>query len=56
MKKLLETYNSKQIKTLENIIAFHHDFERIHPFQDVTVALLDLLCLKSALQIILFHL
>ena len=34
MKKLLKTYNSKQTKTLEDIIEFHQCFEKIHPFQD----------------------
>lgn len=34
MKKLLHSYNSKQEKSFEDIIAFHVGFERIHPFQD----------------------
>jgi len=34
MKKLLENYNSKQTITFEDILAFHRDFESIHPFQD----------------------
>jgi Fic family protein len=34
MKKLLDKYNSKKEKTIEDIIEFHHDFESIHPFQD----------------------
>ncbi len=34
MKKLLETYNLKQQKTLEDIVEFHQNFEKIHPFQD----------------------
>ena len=34
MKKLLETYNLKQTKTLEDIVEFHQHFEKIHPFQD----------------------
>ncbi len=34
MKKLLETYNAKKMKTLEDIIEFHQHFEKIHPFQD----------------------
>ena len=34
MKQLLENYNSKQTKTLEDIIDFHCAFEKIHPFQD----------------------
>lgn len=34
MKKLLIDYHQIQKKTLEDIIAFHHQFEVIHPFQD----------------------
>lgn len=34
MKALLQEYNSKHSKTLEDIIDFHHRFECIHPFQD----------------------
>lgn len=34
MKALLQEYNSKRSKTLEDIIDFHHRFECIHPFQD----------------------
>ena len=34
IKKLLTNYNKKQIKTINEIIKFHRDFETIHPFQD----------------------
>lgn len=34
MRSLLQTYNGKAGKTLEDIIGFHCQFERIHPFQD----------------------
>ncbi|MGF2411938.1 Fic family protein [Ferruginibacter sp.] len=34
MKALLVQYNSIEQKTLEDIIAFHQQFELIHPFQD----------------------
>ena len=34
MKALLAEYNSKEGKTLEDILEFHVKFERIHPFQD----------------------
>lgn len=34
MKILLEEYNNKEEKTLEDILDFHVKFERIHPFQD----------------------
>ena len=32
MKELLERYNSKDMITIEDIIAFHAEFEYIHPF------------------------
>lgn len=34
IKKLLNNYNSKQTKTINDIIEFHKEFETIHPFQD----------------------
>lgn len=37
--KLLSDYNAVSDHTLEQIIAFHHDFECIHPFQDGKVTL-----------------
>ena len=34
MKHLLTEYNAKNDKTFEDILEFHVQFERIHPFQD----------------------
>ena len=34
MRALINTYSEKSVKNLEDIIAFHVAFERIHPFQD----------------------
>ena len=34
IKKLLMKYNAKQSKTINDIIEFHEQFEKIHPFQD----------------------
>ena len=34
MKALLVEYNAIEQKTMEDIIAFHQEFETIHPFQD----------------------
>ena len=34
IKELLFNYHKKENKTFEDIIAFHHQFEIIHPFQD----------------------
>jgi Fic family protein len=34
MRTLLETYRIKRDKTIDDIVDFHFQFERIHPFQD----------------------
>ena len=34
MKKLLDKYNKQKEKSFEDILEFHYEFERIHPFQD----------------------
>lgn len=34
MKQLLRDYNSREHKTLDDILDFHVQFEKIHPFQD----------------------
>jgi len=34
MQKLLKWYNSLDVVVFEDIIKFHSDFEKIHPFQD----------------------
>jgi len=34
MKKLIDKYNGKAVKSLEDVVEFHKDFESIHPFQD----------------------
>lgn len=34
MKELLASYNVPKVKSLEDILDFHHKFETIHPFQD----------------------
>jgi Fic family protein len=34
MKNLLEAYHKKNTITINDIIDFHYDFEKIHPFQD----------------------
>jgi len=34
MKELLQKYNEKKDVKIEDIIQFHFEFERIHPFQD----------------------
>ena len=34
MRELLDEYNAKEKKTLEDIVDFHQRFEKMHPFQD----------------------
>ena len=50
MKALLEAYNKTENKTLEDIIAFHVAFERIHPFQDGNGRVGRLLMFKECLK------
>ena len=50
MKALLSTYNSADTVTVEDIIAFHHDFESIHPFQDGNGRVGRLVALKECLH------
>ena len=50
IKKLLKAYNSLERKTLEDIIAFHVGFERIHPFQDGNGRVGRLILFKECLK------
>lgn len=50
MKTLLAEYNSSDSVSMENIVAFHHDFERIHPFQDGNGRVGRLIALKECLH------
>ena len=50
MKKLLEDYNAKQNITVNDIIAFHAEFEKIHPFQDGNGRVGRLVALKECLR------
>ncbi|MEE1353925.1 MAG: Fic family protein [Acutalibacteraceae bacterium] len=47
---LLSEYNQKQPVTIEDIIAFHSDFEHIHPFQDGNGRVGRLIALKECLH------
>ena len=50
MAKLLTDYNEKQNVTINDIIAFHSDFEHIHPFQDGNGRVGRLVALKECLR------
>lgn len=50
MKALLAEYNAKKEKSLEDILAFHVRFERIHPFQDGNGRVGRLIMFKECLK------
>ena len=50
MKALLDAYNAKREVTINDIIAFHAEFERIHPFQDGNGRVGRLIALKECLR------
>lgn len=50
MKALLKSYNEKAEKTLEDILEFHVNFERIHPFQDGNGRVGRLILFKECLK------
>lgn len=50
MKALLSDYESLDAVSIENVIEFHYNFERIHPFQDGNGRVGRLIALKECLR------
>lgn len=51
MKKLIKKYRSRKVLDLSDLLAFHHDFERIHPFQDGNGRVGRLILFKECLRL-----
>ena len=50
LRELLANYNAIEKKTIEDLIAFHVEFERIHPFQDGNGRIGRLILFKECLK------
>lgn len=50
IKKLLIAYSQTSDMSIENIVKFHHDFEKIHPFQDGNGRVGRLIAFKECLR------
>lgn len=50
MRELLSDYNAKTKVTIEDVVAFHAEFEHIHPFQDGNGRVGRLIALKECLH------
>ncbi len=50
MQRLLFEYNQKELVTFEDIVEFHYNFEKIHPFQDGNGRVGRLIIFKECLK------
>ncbi len=50
MKELLKAYNQAKKKSFDELLQFHYDFERIHPFQDGNGRVGRLILFKECLR------
>lgn len=51
MRKLLKKYRARRVLDLHDLLAFHYEFERIHPFQDGNGRVGRLILFKECLRL-----
>jgi len=51
MKKLLKKYHARKVLDFRDLLAFHYEFERIHPFQDGNGRVGRLILFKECLRL-----